>query len=47
MEAVLHDGICKYSLAGSCVDEIQLRKALRKIAFYCLDENLSQDMVFK
>lgn len=41
MEAILHDGICKYSLGSSCVDGNQLSKALRKIAFYCLDENLS------
>lgn len=47
MEAILHDGICKYNLGGACVDRNQLSKALRKIAFYCLDENLSRDMVFK
>lgn len=47
MEAILHDGMCKYSLGGSHVDGNQLSKALRKIAFYCLDENLSRDMVFK
>lgn len=38
---ILHDEICKYSLGGSCVDGNQLSEALRKIAFYCLDENLS------
>lgn len=47
MEAILHDGICKYNLRGACVDGNQLSKALRKIAFYCLDENLSRDLVFK
>lgn len=47
MEAILHDGICKYSLGGPRVDKKQLSKALRKIAFHCLDVNLSQDMVFK
>lgn len=41
IEAILHDGICKYSLGGSCVDGNQLSKALRKIAFFCLDVNLS------
>lgn len=47
MEAILHDGICKYNLGGACVDRNQLSRALRKIAFYCLDENLSRDIVFK
>lgn len=47
MEAILHDGICKYSLGGPRTDKNQLSKALRKIAFHCLDENLSQDAVFK
>lgn len=41
MEPILHDEICKYSLGGSCVDGNHLSKALRKIAFYCLDEDLS------
>lgn len=41
MDEVLHDGICKYSIGSSYVDGNQLSKALRKIAFYCLDENLS------
>ena len=41
MEVILHDRICKYSLGGSCVDGSPLSKALRKIAFFCLDENLS------
>lgn len=47
MEAILHDGICKYSLGGPRVAKNQLSKALKKIAFHCLDENLSQDIVFK
>lgn len=47
MEVILHDGICKYSLGGPRVDKNQLSKALRKIAFHCVDENLSQDMDFK
>lgn len=46
MEAILHDGICKYSLGGPRVDKNQLSKALRKIAFHCQDENLSQDFFF-
>lgn len=41
MKAILPDGICKNSLGSSCVDGNQLSKALMKIAFYSLDENLS------